>query len=147
MGENKIRETGGRITRAVWRVVKFVLSVLSLTIVAYVVVCQFYSTDEEKAIKAENKAYEELYPELPKKLNRIGKDLEELSKLDDMIYEDIFNADPPADDPMSSLSIFFGSDSSPDPKLVFYTAASLRTRKKWTVSSGILSPACSRTAS
>lgn len=122
MGENKIRETGGRITRAVWRVVKFVLSVLSLTIVAYVVVCQFYSTDEEKAIKAENKAYEELYPELPKKLNRIGKDLEELSKLDDKIYEDIFNADPPADDPMSSLSIFFGSDSIPDSKLVFYTA-------------------------
>ena len=52
MGEGNIRETGGCITRAVWRVVKFVLSVLSLTIVAYVIVCQFYSTDEEKAIKA-----------------------------------------------------------------------------------------------
>lgn len=117
-----IREAGGRISRAVWRAVKFVLSVLSLTIVAYTIVCLFYSTEEEKALKAENKAYEELYPALPRKLYHIGTGLEKLSKTDDVIYEDIFHADPPADDPMSSLSIFFGSDSIPDSKLVFYTA-------------------------
>ena len=118
----RIREAGGRITRAVWRAVKFVLSVLSLTIVAYAVVCLFYSTDEEKAINAENKAYEALYPRLPVKLSHIGNDLARLSEKDDIIYKDIFHADPPSDDPMSSLGIFFGSDSIPDAKLVFYTA-------------------------
>lgn len=117
-----IRRAGGRITRAVWRAMKFVLSVLSLTLVAYAVFALFYSTDEEKALKAEIKEYEELYPELPRKLGRIGEDLDRLSKKDDIIYKDIFHADPPADDPMSSLSIFFGSDSIPDTKLVFYTA-------------------------
>ena len=117
-----IRKAGGRITRAVWRAIAFVLSVLSLTIVAYTIVCLFYSTDEEKALKAENKAYEELYPVLPAKLGHIGKDIERLSGKDDAIYKDIFRSDPPADDPMSSLSIFFGSDSIPDSKLVFYTA-------------------------
>ena len=120
MGDNE-HKRGGRITRAVWRAVKFVLSVLSLTIVAYTVVCFFYSTDEEKALKAENKAYEKLYPVLPAKLEHIRQDLEKLSESDDKIYRDIFRADPPVEDPMSSLSIFFGSDSIPDAKLVFYT--------------------------
>ena len=117
-----IRKAGGRITRAVWRAVKFILSVLSVTIVIYAIFCLFYSTDEEKALKAENKAYEELYPQLPAKLGRIGAGIDSLSRRDDDIYRDIFRADPPADDPMSSLSIFFGSDSIPDTKLVFYTA-------------------------
>lgn len=117
-----MRKAGGRITRAVWRGVKFVLSVLSLTVVAYTVVCLFSSTEEEKALKAENKSYEDLYPELPVRLSRIGAGLETLSGKDDSIYKDIFHSDPPADDPMSSLSIFFGSDSIPDTKLVFYTA-------------------------
>lgn len=117
-----IRLAGGRITRAVWRVLKFVLSVISLTIVGYAIVCLFYSTDEEKAIKAENKAYEELYPRLPEKLSHIEEDMDCLSRTDDIIYKDIFHADPPSDDPMSSLSIFFGSDSIPDHELVFYTA-------------------------
>lgn len=117
-----IRKAGGRITRAVWRGVKFTLSVLSLTLVAYTIACLFYSTDEEKALKAEIKSYEELYPRLPAKLSRIGGDMESLSMKDVAIYKDIFHADPPAEDPMSSLSIFFGSDSIPDSKLVFYTA-------------------------
>ena len=77
-----IRRAGGRITRAVWRAMKFVLSVLSLTLVAYAVFALFYSTDEEKALKAEINEYEELYPELPRKLGRIGEDLDRLSKKD-----------------------------------------------------------------
>ena len=117
-----IRRAGGRITRALWTAVKFILSVLSLALVAYVVVAIFYSTEEEKAIQAENDAFEELYPELPRKLSSIGEDLERLTRKDAIIYKDIFHSDPPKADPMSSLSIFFGSDSIPDTKLVFYTA-------------------------
>ena len=117
-----IRKAGGRISRALWRALMFVLSVLSLTILAYAIVASFYSTDEEKAIKAELNSYEKLYPGIQHKLGVIGADLERLSMKDDIIYKDIFRADPPADDPMSSLSIFFGSDSIPDSKLVFYTA-------------------------
>jgi murein DD-endopeptidase MepM/ murein hydrolase activator NlpD len=131
MGDNKyefdlrsfsLRKAGGRISHAVWTAVKFVLSVLSLAVVAYAIACNFYSTDEEKALKAENKSFEEIYAAMPGKLDRIGEDLDRLSKKDDIIYKDIFHSDPPADDPMSSLSIFFGSDSIPDSKLVFYTA-------------------------
>ena len=115
MAENKI-------IRFVWRALAFVLAVLSLSVVAYAVFASFYSTEEEKELQARIKAYKEIYPEMPRKLNRIGMDLDRLSVQDDMIYEDIFHAAPPVDDPMASLSIFFGSDSIPDSKLVFYSA-------------------------
>lgn len=116
------RKAGHRVTAALWRGVKFVLTVVSLSVVAYVAVALFYSTDEEKRLKAENRHYEELYPSLPPKVSRIGRDLKALSESDDVIYKDIFRSEPPADDPMSSLDVFFGSDSIPDTKLVFYTA-------------------------
>ena len=116
------RKAGHRVTAAVWRGVKFILTVLSLAIVGYVVFALFYSTDEEKRLKAENRHYEELYPKLPPKLGRISRDIKTLAEKDDNIYKDIFRAEPPVEDPMSSLDIFFGSDSIPDTRLVFYTA-------------------------
>ncbi|MBO4671093.1 MAG: M23 family metallopeptidase [Bacteroidales bacterium] len=131
MAENKytldernfsIRKAGRDISRAVWKAVKFVLTVLSLTIVGYVVFALVYSTDEEKRLKSLISSYETLYPALPQKVDEIGPDLERLSRKDDIIYKDIFHSEPPADDPMSTLDIFFGSDSIPDAKLVFYTA-------------------------
>ena len=131
MAENKytqdqrnlgIRKAGRDISRAVWRAVKFVLTVVSLTVVGYVIFALVYSTDEEKRLKEQIAVYEEMYPSLPPKLNELGADLERLSRKDDIIYKDIFHSEPPADDPMSTLGIFFGSDSIPDSKLVFYTA-------------------------
>lgn len=106
-----------------WTALKFVLTVLSLTIVAYVVFALVYSTDEEKRIKEENELYASGYASLPPKLDKIGEDLERLSRKDDIIYKDIFHSEAPMDDPMSSLGLFFGSDSIPDSKLVFYTGA------------------------
>ncbi len=117
-----IRKAGHHLTRTLWTVLGFVLSVLSIAVVGYVVFALVYSTDEEKQLKAENKLYEQLYPELGPKLTRIGQDLEMLSEQDEKIYKDIFHSDPPQQDPMASLGIFFGSDSIPDSKLVFYTA-------------------------
>ena len=106
-----------------WTALKFVLTVLSLTIVAYVIFALVYSTDEEKRIKEENELYASGYASLPPKLDKIGEDLERLSRKDDIIYKDIFHSEAPMDDPMSSLGLFFGSDSIPDSKLVFYTGA------------------------
>lgn len=116
------RKTGAHIRRYLWTALKFVLTVVSLTIVGYAVFALVYSTDEEKALKAENELYEQLYGQLPPKLDNIGADLERLARKDDIIYKDIFHSDPPQQDPMSSLDVFFGADSIPDSKLVFYTA-------------------------
>ena len=123
-----------------WTALKFVLTVLSLTIVAYVVIALVYSTDEEKRLKEQNALYERIYPTLPSKIDKIGTDLATLAKKDDIIYKDIFHSEPPKDDPMASLGIFFGSDSIPDSKLVSYTAAKadrlLSDAAGWTASSG-----------
>lgn len=111
------------ISYYLWLALKFVLTVLSLTIVGYAIVALLYSTDEEKQLQEENELYASLYPSLPPKIDKIDSDLGLLSKKDDIIYKDIFHSEPPQDDPMSTLGIFFGSDSIPDSKLVFYTAA------------------------
>ena len=105
-----------------WRLLKFTVAVLLLLAAGYTVTALFRSTAEERRLEEENARYEALYPLLPGRLARIEQDLETLSRKDDIIYKDIFRADPPADDPMSTLGIFFGSDSIPDAKLVFYTA-------------------------
>lgn len=111
------------ISYYLWLALKFILTVLSLTVVAYAIVALVYSTDEEKRLQEENELYARLYPSLPAKIDKIDNDLGLLSKKDDIIYKDIFHSEPPQDDPMSTLGIFFGSDSIPDSKLVFYTAA------------------------
>ena len=117
-----IRKAGHRVAETLWTTVKFVLSVVSLTVVGYVIFALVYSTPEEKRLKAENELYSEIYPSLPGKLDHIGQDIERLARKDGIIYKDIFHSEPPMPDPMSSLGIFFGSDSIPDTKLVFYTA-------------------------
>ena len=107
-----IRKAGTRVAGTVWTIVKFVLTVVSLTIVGYAIFALVYSTPEEKRLKAENKAYEALYPELTPKLDAVGQDIERLARKDAIIYKDIFHADPPQGDPVSSLGIFFGSDTN-----------------------------------
>lgn len=117
-----IRKAGIQVAETIWTIVKFVLTVLALTIVGYAIFALVYSTPEEKRLKAENELYAELYGQLPPKIDRIGQDIGTLSRKDNIIYKDIFHAEAPQEDPMSSLGIFFGSDSIPDAKLVFYTA-------------------------
>ena len=117
-----IRKAGLQVAGTIWTVVKFILTVLALTIVGYAIFALVYSTPEEQRLKAENKLYSELYGKLPPKIDHIGQDVERLSRKDDIIYKDIFHAEAPQEDPVSSLGIFFGSDSIPDAKLVFSTA-------------------------
>ena len=117
-----LRKAGLQVAGTIWTVVKFILTVLALTIVGYAIFALVYSTPEEQRLKAENKLYTELYGQLPPKIDHIGQDVERLSRKDNIIYKDIFHAEAPQEDPVSSLGIFFGSDSIPDAKLVFYTA-------------------------
>lgn len=118
----RIRRAGHRVTRALWALLRFVLSVLSLSVVAYSLVALFYSTNEEKALQAENELYSALYPGLGPRLDHVRSELALLKGKDELIYKDMFHSEAPAGDPVSSLGIFFGSDSIPDSKLVFYTA-------------------------
>ena len=116
MGENN------KIGHALWTIVRFILTVLSLSAIGYAVLALVYSTPEEKRLQEENQAYAALYPSLSSKAVKMGKDIDQLTQKDEVIYKDIFHATPPQRDPVSSMDIFFGSDSIPDARLVFYTA-------------------------
>ena len=115
MAENKIAQT-------LWTAVRFILTVLALSAIGYVLLSLFYSTPEEKRLQGENSAFAEQYPSLVTRLDAVEDNIERLSAKDEAIYRDIFRSAPPQHDPVSSMDIFFGSDSIPDSRLVFYTA-------------------------
>ena len=116
MGESKT------IAKRLWTLLRFILTVLSLSALAYAALALLYSTPEEKRLQKENQAFAELYPSLSSRLEQVEGDIERLSVEDEVIYKDIFHSVPPPRDPVSSMDIFFGSDSIPDARLVFYTA-------------------------
>lgn len=121
MLEGRVRTFGHKLVWAVWMLLRTLLTVFALAVLAYVVFALIYSTPQEKRLKEENELYASLYPEVEGKVNALAGDMERLSRKDDIIYKDIFRSDPPSDDPVSEL--FFGNDTIPDSKLVFYTSA------------------------
>lgn len=110
------------IGRAFWTAVRFILTVMSLSAIGYVALALLYSTPEEKRLQEENTSFAELYPSMSARIETLGDDIDKLARKDESIYSDIFHAAPPQRDPVSSMDIFFGSDSIPDARLVFYTA-------------------------
>lgn len=105
---------------ALWMLVRTLLTVVSLAVIAYVVFALIYSTPQERRLKEENELYATVYPDVESKIGILAGDIERLSRKDDIIYKDIFRSEPPSDDPVSEM--FFGNDTIPDAKLVFYTS-------------------------
>lgn len=105
------------------KVLRYLLMTVTLAVLAYVLFALVVSTDVEKKLKAENDYYESVYPELEPGAELLEDAIAHLQMKDNAIYRDIFNTDSPDADPVSTLDLFFGSDTIPDTKIVGYTAA------------------------
>lgn len=117
------RKAGRDVWRTVVSAVLYLLITVSLTIFAYALFALVVSTDVERRIKRENKAYEASIPELHRRVQLLEDAVAGLQYKDNSIYRDIFNTDAPSVDPINSLGFLFGSDTVPDVKIVSYTAA------------------------
>ena len=104
------------------KVLRYLLMTVTLAVVAYVLLALVVSTDVEKNLKAENDYYASVYPELESGAELLEDAIAHLQMKDNAIYRDIFNTDSPDADPVSTLDLFFGSDTIPDTKIVGYTA-------------------------
>lgn len=114
---------------SVWAVLRkilmFFVATVSMAILYYLVFSAFFSTEEEQRLKAENRMFEQEYPELERKEKMISDVIEGLKVKDDRIYEEIFHASAPKVDPISSVDFLMGLDSIPDKDIVIYAEKKL----------------------
>ena len=109
--------------KPVLTVLKLLLVSLTLFLLLYTVLASFISTDTEKRLRAEIRAYERVYPLLEPREKVLEESLESLRSKDDKIYRTVFHNPAPSVDPMGSRDILFGADTIPDTKIVTYTTA------------------------
>jgi hypothetical protein len=103
----------------------FFVATVSLAIVYYILFALVFSTEEERALKQENRLYEQEYPEMASKEALLADVVEGLKVKDDRIYEEIFNTSAPNMDQFSSLEFLMALDSIPDTDIVSHSAGRL----------------------
>lgn len=102
---------------------------LSMAVLYYVIFALFFSTDEERRLKNENRMYAKEYPLLEEREQMLSEVVEGLSVRDDRIYEEIFHTSAPNMDPGASIDYLFGLDSIPDGDIVKRSEARLEVLK------------------
>ena len=114
---------------SVWTVIRrilmFFVATISLAIVYYILFALVFSTEEERALKQENRLYEQEYPEMARKEALLADVVEGLKVKDDRIYEEIFNTSAPNMDQFSSLEFLMALDSIPDTDIVTHSEGRL----------------------
>lgn len=118
---NFLKKTGVNAWRTLRIVLRFILVSFSLTAVAYSIFALVFSTDVERRLRRENKAYEKMFPALVANSELLSDAVAGLQYKDNEIYEQIFHSTAPSVDPMSNLDYLFASDTIPDIKLASYT--------------------------
>ena len=102
---------------------------LSMAVLYYVIFAIFFSTDEERRLRNENRMYAREYPLLEEREGILSDVVEGLSVRDDRIYEEIFHTSAPNMDPGASIDYLFGLDSIPDGDIVKRSEARLDVLK------------------
>ncbi len=114
-----------KVTKSVWTILWSVLRVflvsLSLFIVLYLIISLVISTDTEKRLRRENRAYEKEFASIPEKQALLAEAIDIIEWKDAQVYEEVFHTKAPALDPVGSLEFLFGADTIPDTKIVTYT--------------------------
>lgn len=117
------RKAGFNFLGLLGNVLRILLVSLSLFVVAYFILARFLSTDAEKRLRREIKAYEKIYPQLQEREALLGKSLQALETKDDGIYRTVFHNDAPNVDPIGTMDIFFKADTVAGNDVVNYTSA------------------------
>lgn len=114
---------------SVWAVIRkilmFFVASLSMAVLYYAIFALVFSTEEEKALRQENRMYERQYPELQSKEELLADVVEGLRVRDDAIYEEIFHTSAPDVELLASIGFLAGYDSIPDIDIVLYSAEKL----------------------
>lgn len=126
----RFRKKKTSVWAVIRRILMFFVASVSMAVLYYVIFALIFSTDEEKALKRENRMYARQYPELQRKEELLSDVVEGLKVRDDAIYEEIFNTSAPDVEPLASVDFLAGYDSIPDQDIVLHSAARLENVAK-----------------
>lgn len=121
----RFKKEKASVWTVICRILMFFVATISLAIVYYILFALVFSTEEERALKQENRQYEQEYPEMASKEALLADVVEGLKVKDDRIYEEIFNTSAPNMDQFSSLEFLMALDSIPDTDIVSHSAGRL----------------------
>jgi len=115
----------GQVTHQVWTVLRDVLYVFGagvfITLLIYCVFALFFSTDTEKRLARENRAYEHSYSIMKSNQIILRDALTSLQYKDAEVYDHTFHSQAPNVDPMGKLDFLFAGDTIPVSNLAGYT--------------------------
>ena len=117
-GDFKFKKEKTPVKVIVRKTLLLFLASVSLAIVYYVIFAIFFSTEEERRLKRENRIYEQVFEEIDSKEILLADALEGLQIRDNDIYEEIFHTSAPNMDPGSSLDYLAGLDTRSDEDIV-----------------------------
>lgn len=118
-----LRKATSSVKDVVVTVLKWGIATVSLAAFYYVIFSFFINTDEERALKRENRMYEKLYPDMKEKAALLGDVVKDLQMRDNAIYKQIFHSPAPVSDMAGAMSLLMVGDSIPDSKIAEYTAS------------------------
>lgn len=128
MGSQYIFDDSYKVKKArtsVWTMLRTVLlaffASVSMAVLYYIIFALVFSTDEEKRLRQENKAYLEELPQLEEKERLLSDVVEGLKLRDNRIYEEIFHASAPSVDPINSIDFLEGLNTIQDDEIVHAT--------------------------
>ena len=92
-------------------ILRYLSATVTISVVFYVLLALFFSTEEEKRLKQENDLYAEYYPQLREKERLVSDVVEGLEVKDDALYRRIFETEAPSVDAVTAVDVISVSDS------------------------------------
>ena len=121
------------LKRIIIGIVRYVVATLALSVLLYVGLALFFSTEEEERLERENALYRELYGEFKEKERLIGDGLDGLQEKDHAIYRELFEAEAPSVDAVTAADLIADNDSLSED---FYLSAAASTSESLMLMAG-----------
>ena len=109
--------------RKLGRFVRYASAAVTVSVLLYVLMALFFSTEEEKRLQRENVLYEQYFSTLKEKADLVGDVVEGLEMKDNTLYGQVFGTDAPSVDAVTAADVISASDSLSESFYLSYSAS------------------------
>lgn len=114
---------GSKTRKMLGGILRYLSATVTISVLFYVLLALFFSTEEEKRLRQENDLYAEYYPQLREKERLVGDVVEGLEVKDDALYRRIFETEAPSVNAITAADLISVSDSLSDSFFLSYSAS------------------------
>lgn len=116
-----------KVTHSIWDVVltvlKWAVGITAMAALGYLIIAVFVSTDTEKQLRRENRAYEKVWSDMKRREKLVSRVVVQLQDQDNAIYGQVFHAKAPSLEAGLGSVLNIADDTIPERNIVEYTAA------------------------